>query len=582
MSTSELSCLCLILCVISSNAQVARGPPGDGPGGNSCPSTVGRAPANLPKLGGNWANLMVDNRFECDGKVVAWEYYRGYAGSEAFVGVWRPTSSTKVYTLIGKTKLPRASIGKKLVDISDQPITVKEGDFIGIHYSRSISNAAISNALSYDLPNNELHDTVNAGIFDESMNNGQDVDFSRWPIVKRTYAIQAIMEPQQPDVTTTTEVPTSTGRPSTDGPETVSTEKPDGGSGITTTDGSDKPISLPVPVPVNTNCGVENGQVNDLQMSASSYTPHCPASNGRLHKLTPPIEGHLCHAWCAAPNVIDPKPWLQIDLGTNAARGGIVIQGRGDTDSRVEKFALKFSADARSWSVYSSDGNVKMFQHMANDGNEITKIRTVRIPYRYIRFYPTKWTPSNRPPCMRVEVLGCDDTAECKNTDANCEEYVKTGECFRNYAFMNKYCAKSCGFCSTHEEETVTKPTGPPVVGPTTVRPICLSLACPPSIRITEIPQPPGFDTPASDNIANDIAFPDCLDNADDCQGWAAQGECEINVEWMKTNCKRTCGYCGCIDELQSCKYWLLQDECNKNHAYMKMNCRKSCNTCSV
>ncbi|XP_025080317.1 zinc metalloproteinase nas-13-like [Pomacea canaliculata] len=80
--------------------------------------------------------------------------------------------------------------------------------------------------------------------------------------------------------------------------------------------------------------------------------------------------------------------------------------------------------------------------------------------------------------------------------------------------------------------------------------------------------------------------------NDDQCDGWAEDGECDHNPNWMKENCKKSCGVCGTttkpdeascknIHNDQDCESWARRGECDKNPSWMKPNCKKSCKICS-
>ena len=36
-----------------------------------------------------------------------------------------------------------------------------------------------------------------------------------------------------------------------------------------------------------------------------------------------------------------------------------------------------------------------------------------------------------------------------------------------------------------------------------------------------------------------------CEDKYNDCQSWANSGECGLNLNWMSTNCPKSCRTCG-------------------------------------
>jgi len=77
----------------------------------------------------------------------------------------------------------------------------------------------------------------------------------------------------------------------------------------------------------------------------------------------------------------------------------------------------------------------------------------------------------------------------------------------------------------------------------------------------------------------------DCVNYDNQCDGWAARGECERN-RWMIPNCRKACKKCHpktCTnvhpDDAQ-CQRWAYNDECVKNPYWMSRNCALACNTC--
>merc|ERR1719225_1532051 len=124
---------------------------------------------------------------------------------------------------------------------------------------------------------------------------------------------------------------------------------------------------------------------------------------------------------------------------------------------------------------------------------------------------------------------------------------------------MLENCRKSCGACPN--------PTPAPTQAPT--------------LAPTPAPQP-------------------CTDGNQNCQNWANNGECGANPSWMLENCRKSCGACPnptpaptqaptqaptpapqpCIDDNQNCENWANNGECEANPTWMLENCRKSCGVC--
>ncbi|CAG5123327.1 unnamed protein product, partial [Candidula unifasciata] len=142
----------------------------------SCPPTVGRAPDALPRNGTNWASLLINNVFPCSGRVTGWEYYRVVAQGD---------------------ELPPAPIGYRNVDL-EQPISVQQGDFIGIFYPRSTQNNVIAQATLEDdaVLSHELYQTFYVQFYEDSVRVGEPFDISRVnsSATNATFAIRALMD----------------------------------------------------------------------------------------------------------------------------------------------------------------------------------------------------------------------------------------------------------------------------------------------------------------------------------------------------------------------------------------------------
>lgn len=162
----------------------------------TCPTKVGREPSALPRAGDNWANLLVNNAFPCNGRVIGWEYYRASASGTAFLGVWRQVSGSE-FTLIGKTRIPAGQVGFHAVS-TEIPIRVNQGDFIGVHYPRAQRSGVVASSIAGDkgVPINELFQNYYIQMFDDQVVEGVPVDVNdqTYSITGTTLALRAIMD----------------------------------------------------------------------------------------------------------------------------------------------------------------------------------------------------------------------------------------------------------------------------------------------------------------------------------------------------------------------------------------------------
>lgn len=75
-----------------------------------------------------------------------------------------------------------------------------------------------------------------------------------------------------------------------------------------------------------------------------------------------------------------------------------------------------------------------------------------------------------------------------------------------------------------------------------------------------------------------------CVDQDALCPFWAKSGECEVNAPFMRTQCRLSCRVCtpsSCADHFGSCPIWSEEGECKRNAPFMLTKCRLSCKVCS-
>uniref|UniRef100_A0A3P9N6S8 F5/8 type C domain-containing protein n=1 Tax=Poecilia reticulata TaxID=8081 RepID=A0A3P9N6S8_POERE len=92
--------------------------------------------------------------------------------------------------------------------------------------------------------------------------------------------------------------------------------------------------------------GVEDGNITDFQLSASSSIGAFTADKARLN-------GNSC--WMPSGT---SSSWIQANLGETRKVTGIVIQGCPQNDHWVTKYKLQHSMDGASWTDYTADGDV--------------------------------------------------------------------------------------------------------------------------------------------------------------------------------------------------------------------------------
>ena len=103
--------------------------------------------------------------------------------------------------------------------------------------------------------------------------------------------------------------------------------------------------------------GMENGNITDTQITASSEWWRAGAYRGRLHLKA---AGDMKGAWSTGR--LDKYQWLQVDLRSyNARVTGVATQGRQDARQWVKKYKLQFSFfnEPGSFQTYKEKGQNK-------------------------------------------------------------------------------------------------------------------------------------------------------------------------------------------------------------------------------
>lgn len=95
--------------------------------------------------------------------------------------------------------------------------------------------------------------------------------------------------------------------------------------------------------------GMENGEITDAQISASSeWNSLLAATLARLH-----IKGTSERGGGWTPLTLDLDKWLQVDLGNQKINvTGVATQGRNDIDFWVKTYNLQFSNNGENFTYY--------------------------------------------------------------------------------------------------------------------------------------------------------------------------------------------------------------------------------------
>ena len=102
---------------------------------------------------------------------------------------------------------------------------------------------------------------------------------------------------------------------------------------------------------------MENRKIPDSALTASSSLRNgLDPRYARLHSAT---------SWSAAIN--DNNPWLQVDLGMEAAIKKIATQSKHNSLRRVETYKILSRVDGGDWKPYHEDNAVKVSQCAVTD-----------------------------------------------------------------------------------------------------------------------------------------------------------------------------------------------------------------------
>ncbi|KAK2888177.1 uncharacterized protein [Channa argus] len=147
--------------------------------------------------------------------------------------------------------------------------------------------------------------------------------------------------------------------------------------------------------------GVEDGNVTDSQLSASSHIGAFTPDKARLN-------GALC--WM--PSGTPSSSWIQADLGQKRKVTGIVIQGCPGNDHWLTKFKLQHSLDGSTWTDYKADG--EFFPGSTDRNTPDTQLLGTPVSAQYVRIIPLEF---NVQAGLRFDVLGCtpDYAITCAN-----------------------------------------------------------------------------------------------------------------------------------------------------------------------
>lgn len=105
--------------------------------------------------------------------------------------------------------------------------------------------------------------------------------------------------------------------------------------------------------------GLQNNEIPDSAISASTYYSNMEPGNGRLHFQA---ISRKYGAW-GSPKT-DIYQWFQVDFGKFTKVTGLATQGRQDAGMWVKTYSLSFSYDGTFFEDYVQNNNVKKVSSM--------------------------------------------------------------------------------------------------------------------------------------------------------------------------------------------------------------------------
>ncbi|XP_077973562.1 lactadherin-like [Styela clava] len=133
--------------------------------------------------------------------------------------------------------------------------------------------------------------------------------------------------------------------------------------------------------------GMKNREIPDSAITASSvYNNNHNSYHARLDNR---YKSNDRGAWSARFNRVGE--WLQTDLGKPTMVGGVISQGRHDSDEWIKTFTISCGHYSSTLESIHESGSTKVFTANRDRDTKVTNMFPSPISCRYIRVNPQSW-----------------------------------------------------------------------------------------------------------------------------------------------------------------------------------------------
>ncbi|XP_035682686.1 lactadherin-like [Branchiostoma floridae] len=188
-------------------------------------------------------------------------------------------------------------------------------------------------------------------------------------------------------------------------------------NGIRTISSGRWPVSFAFTRVCRDALGMENGTIEDDDITASSHQNSRPPWAARLNGNG---------AWFP---LFSRSSWIQVDLKQRKTVSGVITQGfAGSPQSWVTQYQVWYVNNDGKWAVVRSRrGSIMSFSGNTDPNGQKTNTFDRPIVAQKIQVYPTRWRTQIG---LRVELLGCD-LIDIYHSVNNCH---KDDFCFTTYS----------------------------------------------------------------------------------------------------------------------------------------------------